>query len=175
MRIPRPVLRRLQRWANRYMQTHPIAQKITGQVPQDLLILRWDVFDMPFFHVRLHRVIQSDDARALHDHPWWSVSVIVAGAYQEVVPWGGRSAFWQHQRRAGDVVFRNSLARHRLVLHESCYRCGPDEPNYPLPAQPLTAPGAHVRGELYDEVVILGPDLDYNLLNEAMKTLGGMR
>ena len=38
----------------------------------------------PFFNVYLHHFLSSDDDRALHDHPWWFVSVILRGSYIEV-------------------------------------------------------------------------------------------
>ncbi|HXG70575.1 MAG TPA: hypothetical protein VNJ04_08195 [Gemmatimonadaceae bacterium] len=62
------------------------------------------------FNVYLHEILRDDDDRALHDHPWWNVSVILRGGYVEVMPDGRRT------RRVGQVVFRRAEAAHRLVL-----------------------------------------------------------
>lgn len=39
-----------------------------------------------WFNVYLHEIIHDDDDRALHDHPWWNVSVLLRGAYREILP-----------------------------------------------------------------------------------------
>lgn len=38
-----------------------------------------------FFNVYLHKIMRNDDDRALHDHPWWSVSVLLKGRLREVL------------------------------------------------------------------------------------------
>jgi len=60
--------------------------------------------------VYLHWFSGSDDARALHDHPWWNVSVVLSGEYREVLV--DRVVI----RRAGDVVFRRATTAHRIVV-----------------------------------------------------------
>lgn len=41
---------------------------------------RWYVIPRNrFFNIYLHRFGRSDDDRALHDHPWYSVSVLLKG------------------------------------------------------------------------------------------------
>lgn len=51
-------------------------------VPQ--LIRRWLVPRNRFLNVYLHKVIGDDVDRALHDHPWWSVSVVLKGKLGEI-------------------------------------------------------------------------------------------
>lgn len=63
------------------------------------------------FNIYLHQVLRDDDDRALHDHPWWNVSILLRGGYVEVMPNATK------HRRAGHVVFRRAEAAHRLVLH----------------------------------------------------------
>ena len=47
-------------------------------------LLRWWVIPRNrFFNVYLHQFLRSDDDRALHDHPWVNVSVLLRGAYRE--------------------------------------------------------------------------------------------
>ena len=74
---------------------------------------------------RVHRTVRSDSDRALHDHPWRNISVILRGFYYEAVPavreealWGfnGQELVTSIRRVAGDVVFRPAAARHRLII-----------------------------------------------------------
>lgn len=70
------------------------------------------------FNVYLHQFLRSDDDRALHDHPWSNVSVLLRGAYTE------------HTIAAGGVHRREVLAAgavrvrpfgqfaHRIELHD---------------------------------------------------------
>lgn len=37
-----------------------------------------------FIGVMLHWFIGSDDDRALHDHPWWSISFLLKGELYEI-------------------------------------------------------------------------------------------
>lgn len=62
------------------------------------------------FNIYLHQILRDDDDRALHDHPWWNISIILRGGYVEVMPSG------QKRRRVGQVVIRRAEAAHRLVL-----------------------------------------------------------
>ena len=47
---------------------------------------RWYIIPRnKWFNVYLHRFRDSDDDRALHDHPWWSISFMLKGKLSEVV------------------------------------------------------------------------------------------
>lgn len=74
-------------------------------------------------NVYLHRVLRSDDDRALHDHPWWNVSIVLWGGYYEWMPviQQGYAEGWDRRTRrvwrgAGSIVFRRADAAHRLEL-----------------------------------------------------------
>lgn len=41
-----------------------------------------------FFNVYLHQFLKDDDDRALHDHPWWSVSFLLKGRLREITKKG---------------------------------------------------------------------------------------
>jgi len=151
MRIPRCIVDRLAYWAYRYMETHPISQVIpdNDSASRVTLIYRWDVFDLPGFHIRLHHLVNSDTTRDLHDHPWWNVTLLLDGTYSEVRPWR-MGDFYNFEigapnptdrRRAGDVVFRGALARHRIVL-DTTYGAGGYRP---LPAVSLFIHGRNKR------------------------------
>lgn len=74
-------------------------------------ILRWWVIPRNrFFNVYLHKIMRSDDERALHDHPWWNLSIVLRGGYEEIMP---RATKW---RGPGSVVLRRATAAHRLVI-----------------------------------------------------------
>ena len=45
----------------------------------------WLIPRNPWFNVYLHRIMRSDDDRALHDHPWVNCSVLLEGSYVELV------------------------------------------------------------------------------------------
>jgi hypothetical protein len=37
-----------------------------------------------YLNIYLHKIMHDDDDRALHDHPWWSVSFLLKGKLLEV-------------------------------------------------------------------------------------------
>lgn len=77
----------------------------------DPYLLRWFVIPRnPFFNIYAHRILHSDDKRALHDHPWWFWAILLEGAYIEITE---RSAAY---RFAGDWYFRGPWKPHRLEL-----------------------------------------------------------
>jgi len=61
-------------------------------------------------NVYLHMIRNSDDDRALHDHPWDSTSVIISGGYIEHTPEGSFA------RVSGDVITRKAEDAHRLEI-----------------------------------------------------------
>lgn len=74
-------------------------------------LLRWWVIPRNrFFNVYLHKFLRDDDDRALHDHPWLSLSVILRGGYIE------HTATEVRRREAGSVVFRRAKHAHRIEL-----------------------------------------------------------
>lgn len=108
-------------YLHRWYLTPWSSDRIRRAVPAWLeKIFRW----LPNAYV--HKIIRSDDDRALHDHPWLNVSVILAGGYTEVVPWSqAQGPLDDHlarvhrvRRRPGSVVVRRSGHRHRLEVGE---------------------------------------------------------
>lgn len=68
-----------------------------------------------WFNIYLHHFRRSDDDRALHDHPWWNLSVLLRGRYVEhTIDAGGISR--RVERRAGQMKFRGAKAAHRIEL-----------------------------------------------------------
>jgi len=74
-------------------------------------MLRWYLVPRNrWFNVYLHKIVRSDDDRALHDHPWASLSVIINGRYVEQTDAGRRSY------RCGSIIYRGSGYRHRIEV-----------------------------------------------------------
>lgn len=89
----------------------------------DNYLRRWRVLPRNrWFNIYLHKILHSDDDRALHDHPWWNVSIILKGEYVEVVPADpARPAgprFLHLIRKPFRPVFRRARQMHRLVVEK---------------------------------------------------------
>lgn len=79
---------------------------------EGVYLRRWHIIPSNrWLNLYLHHFVGDDDARALHDHPWWSVSFILRGGYWDVLP---RSIMIK--RRPGDIVRRSPRAAHRVQL-----------------------------------------------------------
>lgn len=53
----------------------------------DAYLLRWFVIPKNrYFNIYLHCFLGSDEDRALHDHPWHSLSILLKGRIQEHLP-----------------------------------------------------------------------------------------
>lgn len=127
--------------------------RIIGDDPERPYLLRWwltpwsnyerdeakrtwrDKLKASLFHIYLHNILRSDDDRALHDHPWWNVSIVLAGGYWEHMPppktitkaitaaidgtdlriTDTDFAIW---RGPGSIVFRRATALHRLEIEK---------------------------------------------------------
>jgi hypothetical protein len=77
----------------------------------DPYLLRWYVLPRNrFLNLYLHCFLRDDDDRALHDHQWWFISVMLKGGYAEHTEDGIR------RRRAPSIAFRRATHRHRVDL-----------------------------------------------------------
>lgn len=81
-------------------------------------MLRWYILPRnPYLNLYLHKFLRDDDDRALHDHPWWFVSLMLKGGYWEVTPYrDSEHSNTVIKRQAGSVAFRRATHRHRVVL-----------------------------------------------------------
>lgn len=50
--------------------------------PECPYLIRWHI-DLRLFSVRLHHWVRSDDKRAMHDHSWWFLTLVLAGGYTD--------------------------------------------------------------------------------------------
>ena len=74
------------------------------------LLTRYFLVKTRLFGLYLHRLHASDEDRALHDHPWSFVTVLLSSGYYEHTPDG---RFWM---RRFSVLYRPAEWRHRLEL-----------------------------------------------------------
>jgi hypothetical protein len=66
-----------------------------------------------FFNIYLHKFTGSDDDRALHDHPWYSMSILLKGRIQE------HRKVWKIDRSSYDLspnVARTVVARSHVQV-----------------------------------------------------------
>jgi len=85
---------------------------------------RWHIIPRnPIFNCYLHKYSGSDDDRALHDHPWASVSFLLSGRISEFYEthfWTcrGKKITYETLRKIprGWPVFRSAKFKHRIIL-----------------------------------------------------------
>ncbi len=75
-----------------------------------------------FCNAYLHCFLRDDDDRALHDHPWLSLSFMLSGSYIEhtILPGGIQCREVFH---AGDWRFRRARHAHRIELPRARINC----------------------------------------------------
>lgn len=73
-------------------------------------LTRWIVFECGWFGFYVHKFWDSDYERALHDHPWNFVSIVLKGSYLE---WTDNTVI---TRKAGSIAYRSCTHKHRVEL-----------------------------------------------------------
>lgn len=90
--------------------------------PTGVYLRRWHTFPRNRFgNIYVHLFTASDDQRALHDHPWPSMSFVIEGSYSEIVPEnaqqpGGPTTI--HHMETGNIIIRTPQSAHRVVIPE---------------------------------------------------------
>lgn len=116
---------------------HPILEWYTRRRIPSLVIprldgtpylYRWHMIPRnPLLNLYLHEYWADDEDRALHDHPWWSASLMLTGSLIEVYqgelamigPYGDRQVTPVERTRVireGTLVTRSSTFAHRLIV-----------------------------------------------------------
>ena len=90
---------------------------------EDPYMLRWWLIPRNrFFNIYLHHILHDDKDRALHDHPWASLSYIISGKlvehYKKIYPTYHWIKWVQKSRvlKARQWVYRSATFVHRLIL-----------------------------------------------------------
>lgn len=82
-----------------------------GGTPGAPYMSRWHIVRLyPFFNIYLHLFHHSDDDRARHNHPWWSISILLNGSYNENMAHG------MFLRKKGCAYARRASTYHRVEL-----------------------------------------------------------
>lgn len=84
---------------------------IIGKPSAPYLRRWWVIPRNRWFNIYLHHILHDDDDRALHDHMYVNMSLIISGCYKEHLMDGS----WK-LRRAWIPVFRKATTAHRLEL-----------------------------------------------------------
>lgn len=102
---------------DKQLNYHWFQKLVTGQPhvvlfqdEQPYLIRRFLIPRNSYFNIYLHKFVRSDYDEALHDHPWWFISLILKGAYTEYTPEG------RERRKAGSIAYRPATHMHRVQL-----------------------------------------------------------
>ncbi len=89
-------------------------RRIAGLDGGDYLIRRYLLPRNTLLNIYLHNFLASDDDRALHDHPWYSVSLVLKGRLIE-----HRSNGACREIRRGKITVRSPKFQHRIELPEN--------------------------------------------------------
>lgn len=90
--------------------------------PLNPYMLRW--YWIPrnkFFNVYVHMFLRDDDDRALHDHPWGSLSLLCRGTLLEI--YQNPNKFYRSTKHitVGNWTYRSAKFAHRLVVPTQAY------------------------------------------------------
>lgn len=117
-----PINNAVTRWLASKIEAR--ARRIIARRPPDFIVgsaadpylLRWWVLPRnSLFNVYVHIFNKSDQDRALHDHPFHSVSLALSGPMGEVIRCHDGSETMRLVS-AGDLVFRSATHAHRMVI-----------------------------------------------------------
>jgi hypothetical protein len=114
MRLPKTATKLLsKKMTNLTIKRKP--DYIIGE-PNNPYLKRWWVIPRNrIFNIYLHLIIRSDDDRALHDHPFPNISILLKNGYIEhTIAQGG--VHYKVNREVGDIVFRRATKAHRLEV-----------------------------------------------------------
>ena len=98
------------------MSTIEIARKRYIGGRENPLVIRYIVFRTPLGSIFIHKLCRSDYERALHDHPWPFISIVLRGEYWEVL----QDDSLNHRKR-WSAAYRPCLFRHRVITKKPCW------------------------------------------------------
>lgn len=89
------------------------------------LIVRYQLFRCPLFGIWIHKMCRSDHDRAMHDHPFAFISIILKGGYSEIHYVKTTENIGRYDtieeselliHKPGAILYRPALWRHRAIL-----------------------------------------------------------
>lgn len=108
-------------WLGKLLSGRP--HLVIGGEDNPYLIRRFLIPRNRLLNIYLHKFVRSDDDRALHDHPWWFVSLVLKGGYWEHR--GGRLIGVKSWRAPGSLAFRRPGELHRVELERTLEYASP--------------------------------------------------
>lgn len=123
---------------------HRAPDKVIGG-GADPYLRRWYLLPRnPLLNIYLHHFLRDDDPRALHDHPWPNLSLLLRGCYWEVcfAQSPGRGMVLPALIERFRVPFRPVLRRPRTAHRIRLMR---NERNQPIPCWSLFLTGPRLR------------------------------
>lgn len=88
---------------------------IIGDAADPYLLRWWIIPRNRIFNIYLHKFLRDDDDRALHDHPWVSLSIVLKGRYIEWLQTKSGVSYTRSYK-SGSVIYRRATHRHRIEL-----------------------------------------------------------
>jgi hypothetical protein len=82
------------------------------------LLVRYKIVKCPLFGLCVHKLCRSDYDRALHDHPWAFLSIVLRNGYDEVHDQTYENTVTRVSHRPGALLFRPARWRHRVVIRD---------------------------------------------------------
>ena len=76
--------------------------------------IRYDLIKSRWFNLYLHRLIAETPHEQCHSHPWWFVTLILVGGYNEYT--GSTGWVW---RRPGSILYRPASWAHNVTTNEN--------------------------------------------------------
>lgn len=129
--LTRRLAKRLKPWVMARM-ANELPTQIIGR-DREPYLLRWVLWQRQngrktkLGNIYLHKILRPDHD-VVHDHPWWSISIVLEGPLSEV----RRTRHGDVKRHFsdGDIVIRSPWAKHALYLPQgypalTCFIVGP--------------------------------------------------
>lgn len=126
------------RWLQKWVTGEP--HVVLHQGGEPYLVRRYVIPRNNYLNVYLHKFVKSDYDEALHDHPWWFISLILKGEYVEHQLHGV-----MNHRKAGSIAFRKATTMHRVELFYPQNQWGLPEGYTPSPVWTLVVTGRRIR------------------------------
>lgn len=124
------MLNSLRKWFGRLFSGKP--HFVIGGIEAPYM-LRWFLIPRnPLLNVYLHKFLRDDDDRAMHDHPWHFISIMVKGRYVERRP---NSILVRH---SPSIAVRRATDRHCVTLFK-------DEQGQCIPCWTIVITGPKIR------------------------------
>lgn len=89
---------------------------VIGSPDRPYLRRWWIIPRNTIFNIYLHEFLRDDDDRALHDHPWFNLSILLRGDYVEWRALRGTDRLRPRIRYVGAVIARSPWTSHRISL-----------------------------------------------------------